>query len=47
MNFKYKALPRKGNVPRKTPTIPVNFVGPADSMDIVAILDSGADMSEE
>jgi len=45
MNFKYKALPRKGNVPRKTPTIPVTFVGPADSMDIVAILDSGADMS--
>ena len=45
MNFKYKALPRKEGPPRKTPTIPVTFVGPSDSVDLVAILDSGADIS--
>jgi predicted aspartyl protease len=45
MNFKYKSLPRKGGPPRKTPTIPVTLMGPDDSIDIVAILDSGADIS--
>jgi predicted aspartyl protease len=45
MNFKYKSLPRKDGPPRKTPTIPVTFIGPSDSIDIVAILDSGADIS--
>jgi predicted aspartyl protease len=45
MNFKYKSLPRKDGPPRKTPTIPVTFIGPEDSIDIVAILDSGADIS--
>jgi len=45
MNFKYKSLPRKDGPPRKTPTIPVTFFGSEDSIDIVAILDSGADIS--
>jgi predicted aspartyl protease len=45
MNFKYRSLPRKGGPPRKTPTIPVTLMGPDDSIDIVAILDSGADIS--
>jgi predicted aspartyl protease len=45
MNFKYKSLPRKDGPPRKTPTIPVTFIGPEDSIDIMAILDSGADIS--
>jgi predicted aspartyl protease len=45
MNFKYKALPRKDGPPRKTPTIPLTFLGPDDAIDIVAILDSGADIS--
>ena len=45
MNFKYKALPRKGGPPRKTPTIPVTFIGPSDTVEIMAILDSGADIS--
>jgi len=26
-NFKYKALPRKDGPPRKTPTIPLTFIG--------------------
>jgi predicted aspartyl protease len=45
MNFKYKSLPRKDGPPRKTPTIPVTFFGSEDSIEIVAILDSGADIS--
>jgi predicted aspartyl protease len=45
MNFKYKSLPRKDGPARKTPTIPVTFIGPGESIDIVAILDSGADIS--
>jgi predicted aspartyl protease len=45
MNFKYKSLPRKDGPPRRTPTIPVTFIGPEDSIDIMAILDSGADIS--
>ncbi len=45
MNFKYKALPRKGGQPRKTPTIPLTFIGPDESIDIITILDSGADIS--
>lgn len=45
MNFKYKSLPRKDGPPRKTPTIPVTFIDPDESIDIVAILDSGADIS--
>jgi predicted aspartyl protease len=45
MNFKYKSLPRKDGPPRKTPTIPVTFIGPEESIDIIAILDSGADIS--
>jgi hypothetical protein len=32
MNFKYKALPRKDGPPRKTPTIPVMFIGPKPTL---------------
>ena len=44
ITFKYKIVKRPDNTEARTPSIPVTLKG-KDSIDIIALLDSGADVS--
>ncbi|MDP4012227.1 MAG: hypothetical protein Q8R00_01315 [Candidatus Nanoarchaeia archaeon] len=45
MSFKYKTVKRPDGTTVKTPSIPVLFKGNKDTVEVVALIDSGADIS--
>ena len=44
LHFRYKIVKRQNNTEARTPSIPITLKG-KDSIDVVALLDSGADVS--
>jgi len=45
MQFKYKSLKHLDGHFVKTPSIPITFFGPSETLQIIAVVDSGADVS--
>lgn len=46
ITFKYKLIERPPPLnPTRSPSIPITLAGPKDSVDVVALVDSGADTS--
>lgn len=45
MNFKYKLTKRPDGSLVKTPSIPVTMIGKKDAVEVIALIDSGADIS--
>ncbi|MBN1175739.1 retropepsin-like domain-containing protein [Candidatus Woesearchaeota archaeon] len=45
INFRYKSVPRRNNTDAVSPSIPLTLEGSENSLDCVALLDSGADLS--
>ncbi len=45
ITFHYKQVNRDNGTSGVSPSIPVNLTGPAESMDVMAVLDSGADFT--
>jgi len=43
IQFKYKPIAGPDGKERKRPCIPVTIMGPSESTDVIALLDSGAD----
>ena len=45
LTFKYKAMKRPDGSLVKTPVIPITLIGKTFQLDVLALLDSGADVS--
>ena len=45
MMFRYKSIKRPNGPPIKSPSIPVTIIGPKESLELIALVDSGADIS--
>ena len=45
IHYKYQAVRRPDSTLRKVPSVPITLIGPSESVNIIALLDSGADIS--
>ena len=45
IHYRYQAVRRQDSPLQKVPSVPITLIGPSDSVNIIALLDSGADIS--
>jgi len=45
MQFRYKSVSSPEGKSIRRPSIPITFIGPSESIDAIALIDSGADIS--
>lgn len=45
MHFRYKSVSRPDGTSVRTPSVPISLIGQNESLDTIALIDSGADVS--